>query len=213
MNKKFIVLFIVLSHLTGFFGLLFLNSRALFLWLTPFHLIFMLILSLESIKPISWRFWIDMVLLILCTFVLEFLGVKTGLIFGNYHYGHTLGLNLWGVPLLIGVNWFILILSSQATVRIIFQRQLSSFWRAILSAITMVLMDILIEPVAIYLHYWYWNLGVIPFQNYVAWFIFSFIFQFFYSKRNLSLKSIPLAIMFLCQAVFFLALHLFLIPH
>ena len=38
-------------------------------------------------------------------FFVELLGVKTGLIFGNYHYGATFGAKWQDVPYLIGLNW------------------------------------------------------------------------------------------------------------
>jgi putative membrane protein len=37
------------------------------------------------------------------------LGVHTGILFGNYKYGNALGLKLNDVPILIGINWFIVV--------------------------------------------------------------------------------------------------------
>jgi putative membrane protein len=42
-------------------------------------------------------------------FFSETVGVKTGLIFGEYSYGKALGFQWMQVPLLIGLNWFIII--------------------------------------------------------------------------------------------------------
>ena len=39
----------------------------------------------------------------------EILGVRYGFIFGEYSYGNALGTKVMGVPLMIGVNWCILI--------------------------------------------------------------------------------------------------------
>jgi putative membrane protein len=46
---------------------------------------------------------------------------------------------------------------------------------AFASACLLVLLDILIEPVAIY-NFWSWNETIVPIKNYIAWFIISFIF-------------------------------------
>ena len=44
----------------------------------------------------------------------EILGVKFGVIFGDYEYGSALGLKIFDVPLLIGANWAILTVSCSA---------------------------------------------------------------------------------------------------
>ena len=38
----------------------------------------------------------------------EIVGVKTGVLFGEYFYGNNLGLKILGVPILIGINWAVL---------------------------------------------------------------------------------------------------------
>jgi putative membrane protein len=50
---------------------------------------------------------------------LEVVGVKTGLIFGEYKYGSTLGIKLFEVPLIIGFNWVFVILGSISISRLI----------------------------------------------------------------------------------------------
>ena len=35
----------------------------------------------------------------------EIIGVQTGILFGSYAYGETLGLKIFGAPLVIGLNW------------------------------------------------------------------------------------------------------------
>jgi putative membrane protein len=47
--------------------------------------------------------------LYLVTFGLEALGVATGLVFGPYHYGPTLGPGALGVPFVIAFNWVIVV--------------------------------------------------------------------------------------------------------
>ena len=43
----------------------------------------------------------------------EAIGVNTGLLFGTYEYGANLGFKIFGVPLIIGVNWTVLIIQLQ----------------------------------------------------------------------------------------------------
>ena len=67
----------------------------------------------------------------------------------------------------------------------------------------MVGLDYLIEPVAIKLDFWFWKEGLIPAQNYVAWFIVAFILLLLYHiwiKQNQNRIAI---ILFSIQVVFF----------
>ncbi|MFN2335752.1 MAG: carotenoid biosynthesis protein, partial [Bacteroidales bacterium] len=43
------------------------------------------------------------------SFLIEAVGVNTGRIFGTYTYGKALGPALWNTPVIIGLNWFLLI--------------------------------------------------------------------------------------------------------
>ena len=45
-------------------------------------------------------------------FSAELIGVHSGMLFGNYSYGNNLGLKLAEVPLIIGINWGVLAVTS-----------------------------------------------------------------------------------------------------
>ena len=138
-------------------------------------------------------------------FWVEVIGVKTGALFGVYEYGETLGFKLFEVPLLIGVNWFLLAVSSFEIVSYIVKNK---YVIIALSASLMVLLDFLIEPVAIQLDFWSWQNGIIPVQNYLMWWIVSVVMQFIiYSKKMVFNTSICVAI-FLSQILFFTILNL-----
>jgi putative membrane protein len=106
-------------------------------------------------------------------FLVEVLGVHTGLIFGAYHYGLALGTQLWDVPLVIGLNWLMLVATASVLVaKIPMHRML----QAVAGAVLLTGLDVLIEPVAIRLGFWQWVAGTPPLQNYIGWFLISFIF-------------------------------------
>ena len=102
--------------------------------------------------------------------------------FGNYNYdGSILGTQLFNVPLIIGVNWFILIIGTRAcanwfTKNIILQ--------VLVSAIIMVGLDFLIEPIAVKYDFWNWSQNEVPKQNYLMWFIMSIIMQSLITKKS-----------------------------
>jgi len=128
-------------------------------------------------------FWIVPVYLF--TFSMEAIGVATGKIFGTYHYGSNMHLKLLGVPLVIALNWLVLALAiNSLSLRIFKNKWIVSIFSGVLIACY----DFFIEPVAINLDYWQWEDGVIPLQNYIAWFIIgSFVswpLHFFKLKFN-----------------------------
>ena len=65
-----------------------------------------------SYKKGELKFLIWCLIVYTVTFSLEVLGTSTGIIFGSYTYGNTLGLKFLGVPLIIGFNWVFVILGS-----------------------------------------------------------------------------------------------------
>ena len=52
----------------------------------------------------------------------------------------------------------------------------------------MVLLDIMIEPVAIELDFWQWEGGNIPLQNYLMWFIVALFMNWIISFNKLYLN-------------------------
>lgn len=196
---------IILFHIVGLYGFLTPSLVPIFKQLVPFHLLLMLALLFVSSGSKSRNIVMFYSGIYLAGFFVEVLGVNTGLIFGEYRYGATLGLKLWNTPVLIGVNWLILVYSIgvvlekyQVANKLIF---------ATIGAVAMVLIDFLIEPVAVKFDYWSWSNEIIPLQNYLGWFIVSFIMFLFFSVMEFK-KQNPCAIVLLVsQAAFFLILN------
>ncbi|MBN2410717.1 carotenoid biosynthesis protein [candidate division KSB1 bacterium] len=105
----------------------------------------------------------------------EFVGVKTGLIFGQYYYGNVLQPQLFEVPLAIGFAWLGILLSSLALLKNFFDNK-SFFLMAAGVALLMTLFDLIMEPAATYVDYWYWQNDHAPLLNYLSWFILGFVF-------------------------------------
>ncbi len=140
-------------------------------------------------------------------YLVELLGIVTGFPFGNYHYGEALGFKLYGVPLIIGVNWFMLVMGSGFLAR----KVVSNSWLQVLgAALLMVVVDYPIEQMASTLDYWHWEENNIPLSNFVGWFIVAIIMQVLfvkYMKRETNRMAVPyLVVVFL----FFVLLNLFI---
>lgn len=114
--------------------------------------------------------------------VLEVVGVNTGWLFGNYEYGSELGFKIWGVPLVLGLNWYCVVVASTQVIDKHFKINL--LYQAILAGLLCTALDVVIEPVAIKYHFWTWAGGEIPLFNYICWFVFSSIFAYFYLLKT-----------------------------
>ena len=142
-----------------------------FVMLTPLNLLLLsvvyLITSDKVKRPLLYA------LPALMGFLVEMLGTNTGFPFGEYSYSSILGPGLLGTPFLIGVLWWVLLRSFND----VFSRISSN--KTIISlatALGMLLLDIFIEPVAIGLGFWAWQAAEVPLENYMAWFVLSFVF-------------------------------------
>ncbi len=106
------------------------------------------------------------------TWTAEWMGVSTGLIFGNYQYGGVLGPKVQGTPLMIGINWLLLSYCTASFLTLIGLTH-NRLINTLLGAFILTSIDVLIEPVAMALDFWQWDLGEVPLQNYVGWFVIS----------------------------------------
>lgn len=197
---------IIIFHAVGLFGFLNPALTPLFLKLVPFHLLLMLILLIVSHHGKNKEYKLFLLVTYLAGYLIEVIGVSTGYIFGSYQYGETLGIKLAEVPLMIGVNWVILIYSTGITIK--YFKIKNHVVRALIGAFFLVCMDILIEPVAIRFDYWSWADLNIPFQNYVAWFIFSFCMMLFFFARKFRKQNVAAPVLLISQLVFFIVLNL-----
>jgi putative membrane protein len=163
--------FLLSSYLAGMIAVRGLGYQE-FLYLTPFNLLLTLGLLVWNHEPRSRGLWQFILLAYLTGYFIEVAGVNTGAIFGVYQYGEVLGWKLWGAPLLIGVNWVLVVYTGNEVLnRWLGDRPL--LVRTALGALIPVALDWLIEPVAIQYGMWQWEAGTPPLQNYLAWYAVS----------------------------------------
>lgn len=196
---------IVIFHLIGLAGLLLTATRPLFLQLVPYHLLLMTLVLFFTHQPFNKKFTSFFLLIFIVGFTVEWIGVHTGKLFGSYNYGPTLGLQLDGIPVIMGVNWFLLIYSVGVSLQYL---SIKAIWlRILIGAIILVLLDLLIEPVAIRLNYWHWVDNTIPFTNYSCWFIISAVLLLVFELLRFKKQSIVAVILLASQFIFFAALQ------
>jgi uncharacterized membrane protein len=213
--RKITFIVIVLMYLAGTIGLILPSTQPYFKLASAFNLWVSLILVLLFHQDFNKSFILIAILIFLGGFLIEVLGVHTGVIFGKYWYGETLGTQLWNVPLVIGANWLLLVYCSSVSVhRLFFYNKkkisfLDHLLQSLLAAGLMVLLDLLIEPIAIRLDFWHWQNNQIPVQNFQAWFLIAFILNYIFIKAKF-LKINLLAILLLSlQFFFFISLNVY----
>jgi len=208
-SPRIAIIIIILFHLVGLVGLSVPATRRLFLSIVPFHLLLMLAVIILGHHKLNSRFGLFILIMFWLGFIAEWVGVHKGWLFGNYAYDGTLGLKLSGIPLMIGVNWFLLIYATGVTMQR--SRLKSAFFRIITGAGILVLLDVLIEPVAIRLNYWHWDTGSIPLKNYACWFLVSALMLYLFEVFRFKRQSIAAPVLLVTEFVFFGLLNLVMI--
>ena len=192
---------LLLLYIVGI-GALWFDVHPDFILLTPVNLLISLGLMLWRHPAKDRALWIFVGICYIAGFVVEMAGVQTGLIFGEYKYGKVLGLKLWGTPLLIGVNWVMLVYTSAVVVDRLWG-EMPLLPRIALAAAIMVALDVLIEPVAVAFGFWSWERGIIPLQNYIAGYVLAFaLIALFYKLKGRVFNKAALALLVL-QFLFF----------
>lgn len=192
----------LLLYAVGIVGLLS-PYKSLFQQATPITLLVSAFLLAWNHSERTASFYLFAVIAFAVGFGVEYLGVNHHLIFGNYQYGNTLGIKLYNIPLMIGVNWFITIYS----IATVFTGRVSATRFVFACAMTAVFLDWLMEPVAIHYDFWSWQGGQVPLSNYIGWFVVSAILFTLFNRLNVA-KPNRFALPFLIiESVFFLVLN------
>ncbi len=214
----------VLFHVIGITGIL-IFDKDLFIRSTPFNLLLMFVLLCWTQEGKNRYFFLFLALSFLIGVAVEITGVNSGILFGEYHYGDVLGYKVGKVPLLIGINWFVIIYCCGVSIHTLLVKALSRLPSdggkkpPVLKAISVIVdgatlavfFDWVMEPVAVKLGYWEWKgNGGVPVYNYFCWFGVSLLllagFHFLpFSKNNKFAINL-----LLIQMMFFLLLRTFL---
>ncbi len=212
----------ILFHTIGLAGILFFKNDFI-IRSTPLNLLLMFALLIWTQTEKNVFFFIFLTAAIVIGIVVEIIGVNTQLLFGEYNYGTVLGLKVKAVPLIIGINWFIIIYCCGISIHNLLMKAIEKISidtaspPKALKAISVIIdgatlavfFDWLLEPVAVQLGFWQWK-GDIPLYNYICWFGVSMglltIFHFcnFNKQNKFAIHLLTI------QVLFFLLLRTFL---
>lgn len=198
---------LIILYAVGIFGIGRPELRSQILMLTPVQLTLSFAIALWFDPKPNKRLIIALLIAFGVGFGIEILGVATGVIFGEYQYGAPLGPQLWDTPIMIGVNWAMLVYLAFSTINLFFSRWKVLF-KTIYASLTLVFFDYVMEPVAMELNFWNWSNDIIPFQNYIAWAVISFVLlYFFFSFLKSRTNKIAYALLII-QFIFFTILNI-----
>lgn len=203
---KAINAFFIVFYMVGLIGMVLPNTFSLFLKLIPIALILSFVaLALFHSSKIELKIILCFLSIYIIAFIVEALGVNTGIVFGRYEYGYGLGFKLFQTPLIIGINWLFLVYTTAAIVE---KFKLPIYLKIFLASTGMLLYDIVLEQVAPKLDMWHWKNDIIPFQNYLAWFVLAVLFHSVLKIFKVGIENKLALLILVCQFLFFLLLFI-----
>ncbi len=203
-KEKVLIIILLILNFVGIIGLSIPETQKYLLPFSPFNLLLSFLFIL-LVQAKNFSFYGCCLFIFFFGLFAEIVGVGTGLIFGEYVYGSSLGWKVKGVPPIIGVNWLLCILSVGSFLSFF---KINKWLKIIIGSSLLVLLDFYIEPVAIKLDFWHWGSDDIPIQNYVAWWLISAVMLLVYYNCTFEKYNALAYCQFLIFIIFFGILNL-----
>lgn len=126
---------------------------------------------IAGLKPlINKKSVLGLSLLVFYSYLIEFVGLKTGWPYGQFHYGVSLGPHILGVPLGLPLFFIPLVLNSYILVSL---SGIEKNYQKVLATIGFVLVvDLVLDPAAVSLDLWSYSSGGyygVPVSNFLGW--------------------------------------------
>ena len=145
----------------------------------PFFILFgtlvMRLPLLAGIKPlIDRKAAAGLTLLVIYSYVIEYIGVKTGFPYGSFSYGIDLGPMILGkIPLALPIFFIPLVLNAYLLILLLKPERVKKFYYRI-TAITgaVLFLDLVLDPAAVAINFWNYGSGIyynVPVSNYLGW--------------------------------------------
>jgi putative membrane protein len=199
-RNTLLIAVLILFYTVGTLGIQMEETRFYFLSLSSFNLVLSFVVSVVAFPVFRARNVLFFLCCYLLSMVAEWIGTSTGYLFGEYYYGKNLGATVVGVPWVIGINWWILLLGASSITTYL---KMPAHLAIPTGAMLMTALDILMEPIAIESDFWHWKHNQIPFYNYVCWFILSLILLTIQQLLNKPETNKVHAVLFLIISLFF----------
>lgn len=200
-SKERLPLTFVIFYLVGLGLYIIPATRQLFIIITPYTLVLIAVAIFYHHAEWNLNTLIVLFSIFVASIGVEIFGVASGKLFGVYSYGTSLGYKIADVPVIIGLNWIILVYGSAAVISAL---TTSSILKIAGSSALMVVYDFVLEKAAPLMNMWKFEKGHPPFQNYIVWFVMAVFFHFAVNVFKLNTNNKPAAAVFIIQFFFFL---------
>ncbi|AZQ44895.1 carotenoid biosynthesis protein [Nonlabens ponticola] len=195
--KLGLIIFLWVIHVAALIGIA-LGYESFFLPKSPFTMLYLLLMvvlyfPIDTGKKVALFGAFAVVGLLV-----EWIGVHTGALFGNYYYLENFGIKIDGIPLLIGVNWAILAF----TTHVIATKLTLNIWTRILAGSSlMVIIDFFLEQICEYAGFWVFAGGAGIF-NYVCWFVVAALLHWILAKSRVKGDLVISTHIYIVQLIF-----------
>jgi uncharacterized membrane protein len=109
------------------------------------------------------------------TMAVERVGVRTGRLFGRYHYTGALRPQIGGVPVIVPMAWFAMAVPAREVAVAVLGERATPWSRCVLGSAALVAWDAFLDPQMTGEGYWEWEqrgaYRGIPLHNYLGWFV------------------------------------------
>ncbi|MDD2530010.1 MAG: carotenoid biosynthesis protein [Bacteroidales bacterium] len=193
---------IIIFYLVGIIGFSINYTHMLFTYLSPIILILTLcLLFYYDRKATDRKRIIFFSFVFISSYIIEMIGVNTGLLFGKYQYHHGLGIKLFETPILIGINWILMI---YITSSIFTKLKYGFISQIIIPSSLMLIYDIIMERAAPKMEMWSWADNIIPIQNFLMWGLLAFVFHSIRYFLKIEIKNKMALPIYLAQIILFI---------
>lgn len=203
-DNRILSILIILWYGLGIVGFLVPQAKPYFQQLTPVGMVLAAYVLVFFHEPKNRKSALAFTGIVFITFIAEMIGVNTRRLFGHYMYGPALGFQIWNTPLVIGLNWLVLVYCFSVLLKSFNNR----WYFPLAGAAAMTAFDWIMEPVANATGMWTWEEGVVPLKNYFDWFLLSALLFLALRLIKVEFNNRFAPLILLMQAVFFAVLNI-----
>lgn len=193
---------IIVFYVVGIIGFSIKYTYSIFIHLTPVVLLMSLaLLFYYDRNNITTKKILFYVFIYISSLFIEMYGVNTGILFGDYTYGKGLGIKIVETPILIGINWVLMIYITSS----IFTKLKPNFIsQVIIPSSLMIGYDIIMERAAPKIDMWSWAGDIIPLQNFLMWGGLAILFHSIRYILKIEIKNKMATPIFIAQVLLFI---------
>ena len=189
-------------------------TRPLFVAITPLSLLFVFGILLFHHKEWNLKFAAFALFVMAASFAIEVVGVTHGYLFGEYNYLTALGPKIYDTPLIIAVNWLMLVYCSAGVMDFAVKktgRLIDTPLKITGAALLMVGYDVIAELVAPSMQMWKFSSGYPPVENFITWFVMALFFHIILNALKIKTAAKLAFALFMSQLFFFIFIYIYLL--